>query len=148
MTPATILASKSSVNRLANGVFSTVTLPHKISNVKTIRYNFDPRQSLVRCQVESRRLRATKVWHEFWQQHNTDYTSKLETLKSKHAAGVMPSNEMSRFYLEHLESTREKHREFNRWWIRENFSLLLAGVRCWFLERVPERSEPGFFGGH
>ena len=84
-------------------------------------------------------------WHEFWSEHNADYNRKLSALKGLH--DEVPTSEMSKFYADHLASTRDKHKEFNRWWIRENFALLYGHARCWCLELV-RRREPGFFGGH
>lgn len=129
--------------------FSTVSKPNPISNIRTVRYEVDPKHSLTRCQLEVRRLQATLVWNEFWTKHNAEYNARLADLKARHEqSGEVPSKDMSAFYRDHLNATRANHRDFNKWWIKENFALLFAGARCWVSERLPERKEPGFFGGH
>lgn len=129
-------------------IISTVSKPHPISNIRSVRYQIDPRQSLDRCRLEARRSQATVAWHEFWKNHNSTYNEKLQELKDRHLDGDIPSDEMSKFYAKHLNDTRQDHRAFNRWWIKENFALLWTGTKCWLHERVPDRKEPGFFGGH
>lgn len=147
MSPRAVSSAQSFVNK--SQIFSTVGRPDPVSNIRMVRYHVDPKQSLRRCQLEARRLRATAKWHDFWTKHNADYNSKLENLKAKYAdCDEIPSAEMSNFYAMHLANTRANHKEFNSWWIRENFYLLFAGARCWVLEKVQSGGQPGFFGGH
>ena len=127
--------------------FALVTRPDPISNIRVVRYRVNPSQSLARCQAEARRLRATKRWHEFWTAHNTEYNAKYESLVGRYGhKDEIPSRELNKFYKDHLEAHRERHREFNRWWLRENFTLLWLHMRCWFIEHDPRRRyESGFF---
>lgn len=127
---------------------STASKPDPISNIRVVRYQVDPRQSLARCRLESRRLAATKLWNEFWTNHNRQYNQKLKTLQESFAEQDIPSEQMDIFYANHLAEHRDSHREFNRWWIKENFSLMLASTKCWFSESFRDIREPGFFGGH
>lgn len=89
------------------------------------------------------------TWNEFWTAHNSDYNARLAELKETYKGQPeIPSSVMSNFYAQHLQATRHKHKEFNSWWIKENFGLLFAHARCWVLEKIAARQEPGFFGGH
>lgn len=128
--------------------FSTITKPDSLSNIRTVRYRIEPGHSLARCQVEVRRLQATIKWNDFWSQHNSEYNTKLQLLKTKYDKQEIPSAEMSKFYSDHLESTRANHHSFNKWWIKENFALLLASMRARVVEQTSSKREPGFFGGH
>lgn len=135
-------------------MFSSVTRPDILSNIRTVHYTLSASRSLARNQLEARRLRATALCHTFWAEHNADYNGKLQMLQSRHEKEdgtiEIPSEEMSAFYAQHLKSTRAKHKEFNRWWIMENFRLLSGGLKCWIIEQTPKRlrRESGYFSRH
>ena len=93
-------------------------------------------------------MAATVRWNEYWSSHNAGYNARLESLQAKHRPSAIPSTELSEFYKRELADSRERHAEFNRWWLKENFALLLAGVKVRLrIDGVGADSEPGFFGG-
>ncbi|BFZ53761.1 Apoptogenic protein 1, mitochondrial [Savitreella phatthalungensis] len=126
--------------------FSTVGRPDPVSNIRIVRYDCDPRQPLSKSRLEARRLQATKEWHRYWTRHNTTYESALQELKDKYEPGSIPSDELSDFYKRQLEQSLPAHKAFNRWWLRENFSMLFESVRIRLGLTRLSRQEPGFFG--
>lgn len=103
--------------------------PDPVSNIRTIRYDISPGQPLARTRLEARRLAATVRWHDYWSAHNEAYDARLQALRDRHAPGKVPSRELSDFYKQELDGARSRHRQFNSWWMRENFGMLLESIK-------------------
>ncbi|KAH6567276.1 hypothetical protein BASA62_006194 [Batrachochytrium salamandrivorans] len=112
-----------------------VSTPHPISNICLLRLSAHGRKTLPNDDIAwlQRRVDVQENHHIFWAANNTEFQSRMDSftqLVLLRSDREPTTEELSIFYKSYLDDSRDRHAAYNALLWRDNFALLLPGIRA------------------
>ncbi|ORX92159.1 hypothetical protein K493DRAFT_338958 [Basidiobolus meristosporus CBS 931.73] len=106
--------------------------PDPLSNIRPVRYYIPPNESAEDKEWRQWNERVNKLHQDFWSNNNYKFLKEKEEYiaKIKKEKGTVSAEDLSMFYKSFLNEAYGRHLDYNKTWIKENFRMLLPGLKA------------------
>ncbi|RKP07690.1 hypothetical protein THASP1DRAFT_24210 [Thamnocephalis sphaerospora] len=124
--------SRRSAVALADAKTDVIGPPDQVSGVRPVRYYVPADESDEERAWREWRERVDRGHEQFWHDNNAQFEEAKSAFMKQltgDTGGPPTEDDMDHFYRQFLLERAEQHRAYQRWWLRENFSMLLPALR-------------------
>ncbi|KAK9765822.1 hypothetical protein K7432_005539 [Basidiobolus ranarum] len=128
--PTALIAKKTSTTDLSEKTL--IGNPDPISNIRPVKYYVPANESPEDTEWRLWNERVDKLHQDFWSNNNRKFLKEKEEYvsKIKQEKGSVSAEDLSIFYKSFLNDSYSRHLNYNKTWIKENFKMLLPGLKA------------------